>query len=258
VKVRILPSSPDTGHLQHLISFVVDGRIAVDAGCVGLCGTARSQTAITSVVLTHSHMDHVCSLPILAMNVLDCGEQDGSGRRITAYAPAPVIESLRQDLFNWRVWPDFTALEAGGRPLLPFVPIEPRRPTVIDGLTVTAIPVNHPVPTVGYLIDDGQSAVLFALDTGPTEEIWTMASGNPRLAAAFIDVAFPDEMSELAEASGHLTPRLVGEQLAHMPEAVARIAVHLKPAYYDQIVEGLGRVGIPNLSVGRLGHDYEF
>lgn len=253
MKIRILPSSPDAGHLQHLISFVVDGRLAVDAGCVGLCGTPRAQTAITAVLLTHSHMDHVCSLPIFAMNVLDC-----AGLCITAYAPVAVIESLRQDLFNWRVWPDFTALDLEGRPLLTFVPIEPRRQTVIDGLTVTAIPVNHPVPTVGYLIDDGQSAVVFALDTGPTEEIWAVAGGNPRLKAAFIDVAFPDHMSELAQASGHLTPRLVCEQLARLPEAVARIAVHLKPAYHDRIVEELCRAGVPNLSVGRLGHDYEF
>jgi cAMP phosphodiesterase len=253
VKIRILPSSPDTGHLQHLISFVVDGRVAVDAGCVGLCGTPEAQKAITSVLLTHSHMDHVCSLPIFAMNVLDSAR-----RSITAYAPAPVIESLHQDVFNWRVWPDFTRLKMDGRPLLTLEPIAPRRQTVIDGFTVTAIPVNHPVPTVGYLIDDGRSAVLFALDTGPTDEIWTVAGANPRLKAAFIDVAFPDDMAGLAEASGHLTPRLACEELAKLPEAVLRIAVHLKPAYYARIVCELDRAGVPNLSVGRICHDYDF
>ena len=253
MKVRILPSSPDAGRNQYLISFVVDGRLAVDAGCVGLCGTPGAQSAITTILLTHSHLDHVCSLPIFAMNVMDCG-----GRGVTAHAPVAVIDSLRRDLFNWRLWPDFTALAQNGQPLLAVEPIEPRRPTTIDGLTVTAIPVNHPVPTVGYLIDDDHAAVLFALDTGPTEEIWKVASDNRRLKAVFIDVAFPDDMSELAEASGHLTPRLLREQLARLPEAVASIAVHLKPAYYDRIADQLGRVGIPNLSIGRLGHDYEF
>lgn len=253
MKIRILPSSPDAGRIQHLISFVVDGRLAVDAGCVGLCGTPAAQTAITTVLLTHSHLDHVCSLPIFAMNVLDC-----ASRGVTAYAPVAVIDTLRRDLFNWRLWPDFTALALNGRPLLTFEPIEPRRPITIDGLTVTAIPVNHPVPTVGYMIDDDEAAVLFALDTGPTEEIWEVASANLRLKAVFIDVAFPDDMSELAEASGHLTPRLLRDQLARLPETVASIAVHLKPAYYDRIVDQLGHVGIPNLSVGHLGHDYEF
>lgn len=253
MKVRILPSSPDAGHLQHLISFVVDDRLAIDAGCLGFCGTPRSQAAITTVLLTHSHMDHVCSLPIFAMNVLDC-----TGLGVTVHASGAVIDALRQDVFNERIWPDFTRLTENHRPLLAFEPVEPRRETTIGGFTVTAIPMNHPVPAVGYLVDDGQSAVLFALDTGPTKEIWEVAARHPRLKAVFIDMAFPDHQRALAEATGHLTPSLAREQLSGMPEAVVKIAAHLKAAYYEQIVEELNCASIRNLSVGRLGFDYEF
>ncbi len=253
MQVRILPSSPDAGHLQHLISFVIDGRVAIDAGCLGLCGTPLSQSAITSVLLTHSHMDHVASLPIFAMNVLDCTD-----RGVTVYAPTAVIETLTQDVFNWRIWPDFANLLLDGHPIVTFEPIEPRRETRIGDLTVTAIPINHPVPAVSYLIDDGQSAVVFALDTGPTEEIWNVAARHPRLKAAFIDVAFPDDMRALAEATGHLTPSLARGQLARLPEPVMRIAAHLKAAYYDRIVDELERADIQNLSIGQTGFDYEF
>lgn len=253
MKVRIIPSSPGAEHLQHLISFVVDGRVAVDAGCLGFCGTPLSQSAVTAVLLTHSHMDHVCSLPIFAMNVLDC-----TGRGVTVHASAAVIETLREDVFNWRIWPDFTRPGREQKPLLTFNPIEPRRETMIGGLAVTAIPINHPVPTVSYLIDDGRSAVMFALDTGPTEEIWDVAARNPRLKAVFIDVGFPDDMNELAEASGHLTPTQARQQLAGLPETVVKIAAHLKAAYYDRIVAELHDAGIPNLSVARPGFDYEF
>jgi cAMP phosphodiesterase len=252
VKVRVLPSSPDAGQLQHLISFVIDDHLAIDAGCIGLCGPPERQARLTSVILTHSHLDHVCSLPVFAMNVLD-----SAGRGTVVSAPPAVIETLQQDLFNWRLWPDFTALAMNGQPLLRFDPIELRRPTAIGGLTVTAIPLNHPVPTVGYLVEDGRSAVLFALDTGPTEEIWDVAARHPRLTTAFVDAAFPDDMAALAEASGHLTPALVRDQVAGLPSAVTKIAVHLKPAYRQRIIEDLNEAAIPNLIVGCLGHDYE-
>src|SRR3990172_165370 len=124
MKVRILPSSPDATHLQHLVSFVIDDHLAVDAGCIGLCGSAQSQARLTAVLLTHSHLDHVCSLPIFAMNVLD-----SANRTVVVSAPAAVIESLRQDVFNWRLWPDFTVMATNGHPLLQFSVIEPRRPT---------------------------------------------------------------------------------------------------------------------------------
>lgn len=252
MKIRILPSSPDAGHLQYLISFLVDGHLAIDAGCIGLCGRPEAQARITSIVLTHSHVDHISSLPIFAMNVFD-----SSGRGIVVSAPSAVIDSLRQDVFNWRVWPDFTSLKVDGRPLVQLAPLEPRRPTEFGGLRVTAIPVNHPVPTVAYLVEDCRSAVLFALDTGPTEEIWEVAGRTPHLTTAFVDVAFPDEMSTLAEASGHMTPSLARTEVGRLSVGVRKIASHLKPAYYDRIVDQLGRLAIPNLSIGCPGDEYD-
>lgn len=252
MKIRILPSSPDAGHVQALISFVVDGHFAIDAGCIGLCGPPEAQARITTVVLTHSHIDHICSLPIFAMNVLDSAE-----RGTSVSAPPAVIDSLRQDVFNWRVWPDFTSLKLDGRPLVQLVPLELRQPTELGGLKVTAIPVNHPVPTVAYMVENERSAVLFALDTGPTEEIWEVANRTPLLTTVFIDAAFPDEMNTLAEASGHLTPSLMRAEVSRLPVDVRKIACHLKPAYHERIVEQLGRLEIPNLSIGCPGREYE-
>ena len=252
MKVRILPSSPDAAHLQHLVSFVIDDHLAIDAGCIGFCGSAQAQARLTSVLLTHSHLDHVCSLPIFAMNVLD-----STGRSVLVSAPAAVIESLRQDVFNWRVWPDFTVIKVDDRPIVQLCPIDARRPVAFGGLTVTAIPLNHPVPTVGYVVEDSRSAVLFALDTGPTEEIWEVASRYPHLSTAFVDAAFPDDMNVLAEASGHLTPSLLREQVSRLPPGVRKIGVHLKPAYYDRIVDQLERSAIPNLTIGRPSENYD-
>lgn len=252
MKIRILPSSPDISHLQHLISFVIDDRLAIDAGCLGLFSTADAQSRITSVVLTHAHLDHIASLPMYAMNVMDA-----CGRGVDVWAPFEVIASLRLDVFNGRTWPDFTRTEVNGRPIVNLKPIEPRQPTVLDGYTITAIPLNHPVPTVGYLVDDGRSTVVFALDTGPTTEIWKAAKQAPRLTAVFVDVAFPEKMTSLAEASGHLTPSLVRVEVAGLPAGVRKIASHIKPAFHDRIVAEVKKLGVPDLVVGRPGHVYE-
>jgi ribonuclease BN (tRNA processing enzyme) len=252
MKVRILPSSPDAGQLQHLISFVIDDRVAIDAGCIGLCGAVQAQAGLTSVLLTHSHLDHVASLPMFAMNVID-----HAGRGVVVTAPDSVIASLRQDVFNGRVWPDFPATRLNGQPLVQFESVGLRQPTAVGGLTVTAIPLNHPVPTVGYLVDDGRSAVLFATDTGLTDEVWETAGRNSRLTTAFIDVAFPDELGARAEETGHLTPMRAREQAGRLPAAVNKIAVHLKPAYHARLVGELQEAAIPNLTIGRIGRDYE-
>jgi ribonuclease BN (tRNA processing enzyme) len=252
MKVRMLPSSPDAGQLQHLISFVVDGHLAIDAGCIGFCGTPESQARLTSVLLTHSHLDHVASLPIFAMNVLD-----QAGRGVVVSATRSTIDALRGDVFNARIWPDFTAMTMGTEPLVRFEAIEPRRPVAVGGLAVTAIPLNHPVPTVGYLVEDATSAVLFALDTGPTDEIWDVAARHPRLTTAFIDVAFPDGLAAIAEASGHLTPGLARRYIGRLPAGVRKIAAHLKAAHRDRIVAELDAMAIPNVVIGRLDEEYD-
>ena len=252
MKVRILPSSADQTDLQHLITLLVDGHLAIDAGCLGLWGSPADQAGVTGVVLTHSHADHVCSLPMFVMNVAD-----HAGRGVTVHAPRETIEVLRHDVFNGRIWPDFTAVRIDDRPLLEFRRIEPGQPMRIDGLTVTAIPVNHPVPTVAYLVDDGTAAVLAAADMAPTPALWEAARANPRLRAVFLDVAFPDEEGRMAERSGHLTPRLAHAEVARLPGDVARIAVHLKPAFRRRIVEQLTGDGPSGIAVGRIGHTYE-
>jgi hypothetical protein len=73
----------------------------------------------------------------------------------------------------------------------------------------------------------------------------------------FVDVAFPDDASALAEASGHMTPSLVREEVSRLPVHVQKIACHLKPGYHDRIVDELGHLAIPGLSIGCPGREYE-
>src|SRR5437868_4354154 len=90
---------------QYLSSALLNDSIALDAGCLGLNGTPEQQSRIRHVFLTHSHIDHVASLPIFLENVYE-----ESPECVSIYASRATLDSLRRDFFNNRIWPDFVAL----------------------------------------------------------------------------------------------------------------------------------------------------
>src|SRR5947208_13990188 len=104
--VVLLPSStgPDPGY-QFLTTYLFDGVLAVDAGSLGLWGDLAGQARVKHVVLTHTHADHTASLPVFLENV------HGQVPPVTVHGSAAVLDCLRRDVFNDRVYPDLV-----GRP----------------------------------------------------------------------------------------------------------------------------------------------
>jgi len=260
LNVRLLGSSyaaaadaaPEGGALQYLTSFVVDERLALDAGSLGFCGTPEEQIRIREVFLTHSHIDHVASLPVFLENVF---VEEAEGVRIRA--SAPVLESLRCDLFNDRIWPDFVALSRPGRCFLVLEELAPGE-TVINGdLRLTAIPVDHVVPTVAYLVESEDSGVLFVSDTGPTDEVWRVARAAERLDAVVVHVAFPDSMEDAAELTQHLTPRRLAGELRKLGRPVRVLAAHMKSRHREEVLRDLSGAGLQDVEPMEPGRTYD-
>src|SRR4051794_19718109 len=158
---------------QYLISYLFNDTLAIDAGSLGIHGSPRKQAAVKHVLISHTHIDHTATLPIFVENAYE-----GRSDCVTIHGSDAVLRSLRRDIFNDRTWPDFVAMsqERARAPFLRLEPLEPGRPVELEGLTITPIPVNHVIPTLGFLVDDGRSAVLIASDTGPTELLWEYAN----------------------------------------------------------------------------------
>jgi cAMP phosphodiesterase len=76
---------------------------------------------------------------------------------------------VQKHIFNDVMWPDFVAFSKKMPPFLHICPMNPEMPVEVDGLQITAVPVHHVVPTVGYVVSDGKSAVIFGGDSGPTD-----------------------------------------------------------------------------------------
>ena len=129
---------------------------------------------------------------------------------------------------------------------------------VVEGVQFTPIPVDHVVPTHGFLIEHEGAAVLWSSDTGPTDRFWEIANRTPNLQALFIDVSFDNEMQKVAEDSGHLTPRLLEEELAKLDSSVQVFLHHMKPFCIDAIEREVAALERPGLGFIEQGKTYSF
>ena len=151
MKITLIPSAVSAGDGTRgffLSSYLIDGAVAIDAGGLGCLGDISAQSRIQHIFITHTHIDHNASLPILLENVFRSSDQC-----VTIHAGEATLDSLQHDVFNDRIWPDFIKMSKHGLPFLKVETIEARRPVEVCGLRLTPIPVDHVVPTFGFLVE---------------------------------------------------------------------------------------------------------
>jgi cAMP phosphodiesterase len=258
VRIQLLPSTFDaSGHAtleQRLTCFLIDSRIAIDAGSIAIALTPQQRIDVRDIIVTHPHMDHIASLPIFIDDLYATLQQP-----MRVHATPEVIELLERDVFNWNVYPRFSELRNDYGPVMEYVPIPIERPFKVAHLTVEAIPVNHIVPTVGLIISDNQTSIAFSSDTAETDDFWKAVNGKQHLDALLIEASFPNEMSKLAEVSRHFTPASLGKELTKLNHnGMDILAVHLKPTYRDTIIAQLNDLNIPKLAVMEPGRTYSW
>jgi len=254
MKIRLLGSSvPDPSRRQYVSSYLINGNVGIDLGCTGFYGTPYEQERIKHVFLTHSHTDHTASLPIFVENAWT-----PAGNCPTIYGSRETLDAMRKHIFNDVMWPDFVDLSTRMPPFLRLSEIEAENPVEAAGLSVTPVPVHHVVPTFGYVVSDGHSAVIFGADSGPTHRIWEVAHQTPNLRAVFLEACFPNSLDGLAKASLHLTAKMFAGEVAKIPAGVKVIAIHIKVRYRDLVISELEALGLPNLEIGECDRDYEF
>jgi ribonuclease BN (tRNA processing enzyme) len=252
MKVEILGSyggeSPDC----RMTCLLFDDAIALDAGSLCRALPIPRQRQVQSIVLTHSHMDHTNSLPFFIENVF------GNLREaVDIYASAPTIYAIRKNLFNNDVWPDFTRLPNHLLPAMRFHELVEGTAVEIEGLRFTPVPVNHPVPTFGYLIEDSRSALLWSSDTGPTKRLWEVANGAENLKGVWVDVSFENALQPIADVSGHLTPQTLAAELRQLEGDTPVLLHHLKPPSIAKIQEEVAKLARPQLGFLEQGRVYE-
>ncbi len=235
-------------------SFMIDGRLLIDAGTVTWTLSLEQQLAIDDILLTHAHLDHMVDLAFLADNVFGARKEP-----IRVWAPQQVLSGLREHLFNNEVWPDFTSLPGDGGASLVFEPLPESGSCEVAGFHLDWVRTNHPVCCAGYLLRSGESAVLFSGDTGRTEDVWTLGRDCRQLKAAFVEASFPNRQQELALASGHLTPELLDGELKKLNrDELAILVYHMKPQFLDEILAELAELDRGRLQALKGGESFTF
>jgi cAMP phosphodiesterase len=254
VKLTVLGCSGGELPRHRTTCFLVDGRLAIDAGALTQGLELDALLAVDDILLTHSHFDHVKDVPLLADLLV--------GRRRTpvrVHASPECARAMREDVFNDRLWPDFTRIPDERNPVITIRSFDPRRPFRIGPYTIRPIPVVHPVESMGYVVSDGRSSFAISGDTGPTDRFWEVVNAERKLRAVFVELSFPNALQGLADVSGHLTPQTLRVELSKLQQNGSPVLLyHLKPAYTRELRKELGALKLPNTRVLKMGDEFTF
>jgi len=255
MKVKVLgcSGSETIGHLPP--GFLVNDRVMLDAGTISAALSIAGQSRITDIFISHTHLDHIKGILFLADNIIGRVKQPVNIRAIPK-----VIDAIRKHLMNELIWPDFTKIPTPKNPVLAYKPFPAGKFIAVAGLKVKAIPMNHPVPAVGFLVSDGRSAFIYSADTGPNEGLWAEAKKVKNLKGIIVDTSFPNHMDFVAGASGHFTPAQLHEDLrkAKVRNSVPIYIYHIKPVHKKRVIKELNALGRKNVKILQEGKTYTF
>ena len=240
MKIQVLGCSGSIARDCRTTSFLLDDDILIDAG-TGVGDLALDELVrIDHILLTHSHLDHVLGVPLLADSVLR-RRQARAAAPIEVHALPETLAVLREHLFNNRLWPDFTRLPTAAEPVLRFVPFAFDDTLELGGRRIDVLPARHSVPACGFAVharQPGRGAWVFTGDTGPNPALWDRLERYP-VAHIVIETAFSEPECQLARDSGHHCPSTLASELARAPEEAHLYITHIKPGEIDAVMSKL-------------------
>lgn len=234
MELRILGAHQAETERYRFFSLMVTESLALDAGSLSSSLSWEDQAKVRSLLLTHAHFDHAKDINTLGFNHFN------RGLHLDVYCLPEVRDAIKANLFSRDVWLDLSARPAPDRPTVTFHEVVPFRSFTLEGLEITPIPSIHSVPTAGYRIAEDGRSFYYTSDTGPGNAgAWARA--NPDL--MITEVTYDSSMNETALGAGHLTPKLLRNELVNLRSATGRIprvlVVHVNPVYQDEVAREL-------------------
>ena len=241
MKLRILGCSGGIGGNARTTSMLLDNDILIDAG-TGVGELSLTELSmIDHVFVTHSHLDHIACIPFLV---------DSAGfmrnKPLTVHATEATLEIIKQHIFNWKIWPDFTQIPDVQQPFMRYNTIQLGQTVELEnpGLKteegsatgsrhpvrrITVLPANHVVPAVGFQIDNGATSLVFSGDTTTNDALWEVVNRIANLRYLIIETAFSNAEKDLAVRAKHFCPSMLAEDLLKLKLNPEIYITHLKP-----------------------------
>jgi phosphoribosyl 1,2-cyclic phosphodiesterase len=213
--------------------------VILDAGSgmrgLGLALQARGKGLDADLLLSHTHLDHICGLPFFAPIYsrhtalrIWSGHLTGNGG----------IEKVLRAAWSAPVMPD---LGDAMRARLSFSDIEPGTPWELQpGLAVTTCRLNHPGGATGYRITWKGSSVCYLTDnehlaSGIDPALHDFAAGADLL---IYDSCYTDAEYESRIGWGHSTWQH-GVALADAAKIGRLVLFHHDPSHDDDMMDGI-------------------
>ena len=224
MKLRILGCSGGIGGSLRTTSMLLDQDVLIDAG-TGVSDLGLEELSlIDHVFLTHSHLDHITSIPFILDSVASM-----RNRPLIIYAIGETLTALKQHIFNWKIWPDFSQIPNPQNPYMNYQAISLGETVKLNGRAITVLPANHVVPAVAYQLDSGKCSLVYTGDTTTQDVFWEIVNKVSNLGYLIIETAFPNADKELAILSKHLCPSMLAEELMKLKLKPQIYISHLKP-----------------------------
>ncbi len=245
---RVLGCSGSIAAGSRTTSFLLGREILIDAGTGVGDLTLDELAAIDHILISHSHLDHVLSIALLADSVMRLRATTDRGP-IRVHALPETLQTLRQHIFNGAIWPDFTRLPSAEAPILEFTPFAVGDTLELAGRRIEVLPAAHTVPAVGFAVQGRDGWVAYTGDTGPNPALWQRLA-TMKLSALVIETAFSDEERQLARISRHLCPAALGHELqllrGPLNEQIDVHITHIKPGETEAVMAEVTAIATPH------------
>jgi len=252
MEVRILGAHSSEAGGQRMVSLLIDGVLALDAGGLTSSLSLSEQQKLRTILLTHHHFDHTRDLVTLGANGA------AFSNPVDVYALSQTLETVNFCLLDGKMYADFSKWPSEEKPFLRLKIIEPFQRQNILGYDVLPVPVQHSVPGLGFQVTSKDGRNLFYTgDTGPgLTECWQKVS--PQL--LIIEVSGINKSQDFLKSVGHLSAGLLKEELiqfrqikGYLPRVVV---IHIPPHFQKEVeqeVEAVARELEIGIDIGYEG-----
>lgn len=228
--------------------------ILIDCGTGVLDLEIDELVKIRYVFLTHTHLDHLLSLPLM----LDTVQEEAELKPLQLYLTKECDQIVREHLFNWKLWPDFFNL-GDAEPTV----LESRICTLgeiikTDQCELQMLPAKHSVPAVGYLVRSSSGGSLaFSGDSCTNDELWETLNQQPTLDHLIIECSYTDAEQELSVKAKHYCSSSLAEDLKKLEHQPDIYLTHLKPGAEDEILAEVQKL-VPSRNIKALHNGQQF